>query len=146
MANIKKSENGWDVPSIFSDFFDTEKFFGGSFFNGFKNLPAANVKENDKEFKVELSAPGFKKDQLKIEMKDDILTISGEYKEEKTEENERFTRKEFSQSSFVRSFQLPTSADSDNIKAEYKDGILNILIPKKEEVINKNKVKEIKLS
>ncbi|MCX8080272.1 MAG: Hsp20/alpha crystallin family protein [Bacteroidia bacterium] len=145
MSNIKKFENLWDVPSIFSDFFDTEKFFGNAFPNAFKNLPAANVKETEKEFKVELSAPGFKKDQLKIEMKDDILTIKGEYQHEKTEEKETYTRREFSQSSFIRNFQLPSSADTDKINAEYKDGILNIHIPKKEEVIKKSSVKEIKL-
>lgn len=146
MANIKKAENEWEIPSLFSELFDADRFFGRNFPVGLKNLPAANVRESEKEFIIELQAPGFKKENLKLEMKDDVLSIRGEFMEEKKEEKECYTRREFTQSSFCRNFQLPASANAEKIQAEYKDGILNITIPKKEEAIQKNKVKEIKLS
>lgn len=111
------------------------------------NMPAVNVKENDNEFVIEVAAPGMNKEDFRVNIDNDRLTISSEKKEEnKDEENENFTRQEFSYQSFQRSFQLPDNVvDSDKIKANYKEGILNVVLPKKEEAKPKP-AKEIKIS
>lgn len=142
MSLIKKQERNF--PSVFSDLFDYDKFFGGPVFKDFENaLPATNVKETDKEFKIELAVPGFKKEDFKVNLDNDVLTISAETKSEKKDENEKFTRKEFSYNSFSRSFQLPKTANSDNINAKYEDGILKVDINKKEEAIKQDNKKQI---
>ncbi len=98
-------------------------------------IPTVNIKETDDAYQVEMAAPGMVKDDFKIELNNDILTISSEKKEETNEkENEQFTRREFSYQSFSRAFSLPANVvDSDKIAAKYNDGILSITIPKKEE-------------
>lgn len=135
MSLIKTNKNGDLFPSFMSDFFDTERFFTPNWFRtGAENMvPSVNIKENGKAFHIELAAPGFSKPDFKINVEDNVLTISAEKKEEKKEENERFTRKEFSFNSFSRSFTLPLAADADKVNATYTDGILNLAIPKKEE-------------
>lgn len=144
MSLIKKQERAF--PSVFSDLFDYDKFFGGSFFKDFESaLPATNVKETEKEFKIELAVPGFKKDDFKVNLDNDVLTISAESKNEKKEEGEKFTRKEFSYNSFSRSFQLPKSANGEKINAKYEDGILKIDISKKDEAIKDTNKKQIQV-
>ncbi|UCG27662.1 MAG: Hsp20/alpha crystallin family protein [Bacteroidales bacterium] len=102
--------------------------------NGYMNQnPAVNIIEEDKQYKVELAAPGLEKKDLHLDLKDDILTISTEKKVENEEKNENFTRHEFNYSSFCRSFTLPDTVDKDKIKASHKNGILTVYIPKKEE-------------
>ena len=97
-------------------------------------LPSVNVKEHEDGFEVEMAAPGLNKDDFKIELNNSILTIRSEKKEEKESENEKgFTRREFSYQSFSRSFTLPQSIESEKIEAQYKNGILKLTIPKKEE-------------
>jgi HSP20 family protein len=97
-------------------------------------LPSVNIKESADGFEVEMAAPGFTKDDFKIELNHDLLTISSgkEIANEKTED-QQFTLREFSYQSFNRSFTLPNSADSEKIRAKYENGILRVLIPKKEE-------------
>ncbi len=121
------------MPSALNDFF-------GDFMNEdllqrdfFKSVPAVNIVERKDDFMIQLAAPGIKKGDFKIEVDQDLLTISAEKNEEIKDENERYTRKEFSFSSFKRSFSLPDHVNSDNILAEYKDGVLMLTIPKKEE-------------
>ena len=106
-----------------------------------KYTPAVNIKETDKAFTVQLAAPGFSKEDFKIELDNDLLTISSEIKAEKTEEaNEgKYTKKEFYQSSFKRSFKLPETINEQDINAAYQDGILVIELPKKEEALPKAK-------
>lgn len=96
-------------------------------------LPSANVKETDKNFQIEVAAPGLKKNDFKIELKNHVLSISSEKKEEKEEKDSKgnFTRKEFSYQSFCRSFTMPDNADDDNIIASYQDGILHVDVAKK---------------
>jgi HSP20 family protein len=144
MSLVKKQEKNF--PSVFSDLFDSDKFFGNSFFKDFeKTFPATNVKETDKEYKIELAAPGFKKEDFKVSLDNEILSISAETKNEKKEENEKFTRKEFSYNSFSRSFQLPKSANGDKINAKYENGILKLDVSKKAEAIKQNNAKQIKV-
>ena len=97
------------------------------------DVPAVNIHDNKDNYVMELAAPGLKKDDFKINLDDQLLTISSEKKEEKEEQEENYTRKEFVFNSFSRSFTLPKTIVFDKIKADYKDGILVVNLPKKEE-------------
>ena len=110
-------------------------------------LPAVNVKENDNEFLIEVAAPGMSKDDFRIEYDNGQLTISSEHKNKKEEkEGEKVTRREFSYQSFQRSFTVAeTAVDAEKIKANYKEGILFITLPKRDEIKPKP-AKEIKIS
>lgn len=131
-------------PLTLSDFLN-EDFFPT--FNGNTgSLPAVNIREDEKAFYLELAVPGMDKKDLHIEVKDDVLTISSEHKEEKQEELEGYKRREFSYSSFCRSFYLPEDVNGDKIGANYKDGILNVEIPRLEEEKKKEKVRSISIS
>ncbi len=121
-------------PTIWDDFFGKDLLNFESP-NVFKSHPAVNISENDNHFKIELAAPGLKKEDIKIEIDNDLLAISYEHKEEKSEEEKgKYTKKEFSYSSFKRSFNLPEDiVDADAINAKYDNGVLVLTIPKKEE-------------
>ncbi len=113
--------------------------------NRTSSMPAVNIKENDKNFFLELAVPGMDKKDLKIDISDDVLTISSENKSEVEEEKDGYKRKEFSYSSFCRSFYIPENVNREKIGASYKDGILSVELPKQEE--EKNKItKQIKIS
>jgi len=103
--------------------------------------PAVNVAETKEGFQVEFAVPGFNKDEFKINVEKDLLTVSGEHKAEDLEESKKYSRKEFSYSSFKRSFTLPETVDVNKIEANYKDGVLSLLVGKKEE--EKPVIKEI---
>jgi HSP20 family protein len=122
------------IPFGFDDFFENEDFFNTRWLNQqFKQtLPAVNIKENKNEFNIEFASPGFTKKDFKIDLDEDVLTISAKKEKEKTEENDSFTRKEFSYNSFSRSFTLPKTANAEKIDAKYNDGILKLSIPKRE--------------
>ncbi|MCS7036708.1 MAG: Hsp20/alpha crystallin family protein [Saprospiraceae bacterium] len=97
------------------------------------SIPAVNVSETPEAYAVEVAAPGFSKDNFRLEVKDGYLVISGEMKEEKKEEEKgKYTRREFRYGSFSRAFALPNNVDEHNIRAQYNDGILRINLPKKE--------------
>ncbi len=113
--------------------------------NRTSSMPAVNIKENEKNFTLELAVPGMDKKDLKIDINEDVLTISSETKNENEEEQDGYKRKEFSYSSFCRSFYIPENVNKDKIGASYKDGILSVELPKQEE--EKNKItKQIKIS
>jgi HSP20 family protein len=98
-------------------------------------LPSVNILDCDNEFVIEVAVPGFEKGDFKIEVHNELLTVSSE-KQEKTEskdKNERYTKREFSYQAFTRTFTLPDSADGDKVEANYDKGILTVSIPKKEE-------------
>jgi HSP20 family protein len=98
-------------------------------------LPAVNISENDDAFFVEVAAPGLKKEDFKVKLENDTLTISSERKQEGVNGNEKYSKREFSYQSFNRTFTLAeNSVDGDKIKAAYTDGILKIALPKREEV------------
>ena len=128
---------GSTLPTFFTDVFDTDLLFGRNWMEPFirnMEIPAANIIENDKEFQIDLAAPGLDKKDFQVEIANGILNISAEKKREKKEENENYTRKEFSYSGFTRSFQLPDSVKADGIKSKYDGGILHLELPKKEEL------------
>lgn len=97
------------------------------------NLPKVNVKESPDCYLVEMAAPGMNKTDFEINLENKILTISSSTEKKKIEDNEHYTRKEFGYSVFKRSFNIPDSIDENKIEAKYKDGILNVYLPKKEE-------------
>lgn len=111
--------------SLFSDAITKSKMVDKS--------PNVNIYENENAYVIELAAPGLKKEDFQINRKKDTLSVWAEVKKEENQAAKDFTRKEFDYSSFARSFNLPDTADGDNISAEYKDGILNINISKKDE-------------
>jgi HSP20 family protein len=116
-----------------------DEFFGDNLFGRFfetpanTTMPAVNIKEGKEDFNIEVAAPGFDKNDFKIDLNNNVLEISSE-KEVKNEENDSKTmRCEFQYASFKRYFTLPDSVESEKIKASYKDGILSVVIPKKDE-------------
>lgn len=135
-------------------YFDTRPVFSELFndmFDNFlttdvnrKTVPAVNIKESENKFNVSLAAPGLSKEDFKLHVEDGVLSISAEQKDEKTETNDRYTRREFSYNSFKRSFSLPEHVDSSKITAAYENGILSIDLPKMVEEKQKN-VQEIKI-
>ncbi|TAH41534.1 MAG: Hsp20/alpha crystallin family protein [Bacteroidetes bacterium] len=144
-----KNNNGFGresyVPSIFTDFFN-DYFTGDLSPRAFSStVPAVNIHESDNEFFVDLAVPGMKKEDFNIEVENGILTISAEKKSEKNEEDVKFSRKEFSYSSFKRTFTLPDAVNPDKIAASYENGVLAMTLPKKEESKTKP-AKAIKVS
>jgi HSP20 family protein len=121
---------------------DISDFIGG--FSG--TVPSVNVKETKDEIKVDVAAPGMKKEDFKITLENSYLTISAEKKQEKEEKDEEYNRKEFSYESFQRSFYFPENmVQSDKIDAKYTDGILHLTVPKSEEA-KKKEPKRIAIS
>lgn len=124
------------MPSLLDRFFDTELFDWANrhFSTTNTTMPSVNILETAENFEVEMAAPGLQKSDFHVQLDRDVLTVWCEKKDEREQkEGERFTRREFSYQSFSRSFTLPNTADSDKIKATYVDGILKVVIPKREE-------------
>ena len=129
------------LPVLFDDFFNRDLFnWGNSNFSDTNtSIPAVNIKETAENYEVEVAAPGMTKKDFKVELDGNALTISSERSHQKEErEDERYSRKEFSYQSFQRSFNLQKNVvDIDRIQAKYENGLLLLLIPKKEEAKQK---------
>ena len=119
---------------VLSNIFDSleRNHFGHRNFAGC-DMPSVNIIDNEKDFVLEVAAPGIKKDEFNINLENNVLTISREVKEEKEEKNDNYTRREFSYGSFSRSFTLPKTIKVEDIKADYNEGILRVTLPKNEE-------------
>lgn len=135
----RRSFRPFYMPNLFDD----------DFFSGLNNrtssMPAVNIREDEKNYFLDLAIPGIDKKDLKIDINEDVLTISSEVKSENEENRDGYKRKEFSYSSFCRSFYIPENADKDKIEAGYKDGVLSVTLPKHEE--EKSKItREVKIS
>ena len=141
---IRKYYNQNWLPSIFNDFFDNDWMERTN-----ATAPAINVVESDKDYKVEVAAPGMTKDDLQIHLGDDNqLIISMEKKtenEDKNKDNKKYLRREFSYTKFSQSLYLPENVDKDKISANVADGVLTIDLPKysEEEKAKINRVIEI---
>jgi HSP20 family protein len=122
-------------PFSMSDLFDDEFFPVLS--NRTNSMPAVNIREDEKNYILELAIPGSDKKNLKIDINEDVLTISSETKKEKEDDKDGYKRKEFSYSSFCRSFYIPENVNREKIEANYKDGVLSVNLPKQEEDKNK---------
>ncbi len=125
------------MQRLLNDVFKYDWPFESKMMNG--SMPAANVKETEKEFRLDLAVPGYQKEDFNLEVEKDVLVISAELKEKKDDENKLYSRKEFSFHSFSRSFHLPESVNAEKINAKYENGILQITIPKMETAIIKKK-------
>lgn len=126
------------MPSFFDRFFDND-FWGenlSDFAEHNSTLPAVNIKESDNEYQIEVAAPGMKKKDFEVGYYNGQLVISSESKIENEEKSKgQVTRREFHYASFKRSFNVPEgSVDSDKISATYTDGILHVVLPKRDEV------------
>ena len=129
--NSDKQKNG-NLPG-FNNVFDS--IFNDSFFSDrmVSRVPAANISETADHLHVELAAPGLKKEDFKLKLERDVLSISVEQTHQDNQQDRNYAKREFSYSSFVRSFTLPESAHVDGIEAKYMDGVLRVDIPKREE-------------
>jgi HSP20 family protein len=135
----KRTFRPFYMPSIFED--DLLPMFS----NRTSSLPSVNVKEDEKNYFLELAVPGIDKKDLKIDINEDVLTVSSETKNESEDNRDGYKRKEFSYSSFSRSFYIPENVNRDKIEANYKDGVLSVELPKQEE--EKNKItRQVKIS
>jgi HSP20 family protein len=128
----------------FNDVFDS--IFNDTFFADrmVTRVPAANISETADHYHVELATPGLKKEDFKLSLEGNVLSISVEKRIEDKQEGRSYAKREYSYSSFVRSFTLPESADENGIHATYKDGVLTIDIPKREEAKAVSRQIEIK--
>ncbi len=137
MSTKTLTRNGSSMPTVFDDFFKpwNEWFDSGSnLFNKMLTIPAVNIIESKEDFKLDFAVPGMKKEDFHLNIEGNMLTISSEKESSKdTNHDSRYTREEYSYSSFSRSFSLPEDVNSENIEASYHDGILHITMPKKEE-------------
>ena len=121
------------LPSFVEEFFNHELPYSWNRNWATISTPAVNIVESKDEFRIEVAAPGLTKEDFKINLENDQLTISANKEVKKEENEETYTRREFSYSSFSRSFTLPETVDSEKIKASHQDGVLTIHVPEKEE-------------
>jgi HSP20 family protein len=138
MTLVRKNQSYYSsFPSFFDNFFsrDLMDWNSQNFSNTDTTIPAVNVKEDEEKYQIEVAAPGMNKEDFKVKIENNVLTISSERKEEKDEKKKGYNRREFSYESFHRSFTLPEGhVVSEKITASYDNGILNIELPKREEV------------
>jgi len=136
---MRKSFRPFYMPNVFDD----ELF--PALQTRSSSMPAVNIREDEKKYSLELAVPGIDKKDLKIDINEDVITISSETKNETEENKDGYKRKEFSYSSFCRSFYIPENVDRDHIEANYKDGVLTVGLPKQEE--EKSKItRQVKIS
>jgi len=138
-----RTRNAW--PNL------VEEFFNGDIFPRFfdaenrQSLPAVNITESKEEYRIEVAAPGLNKEDFKVNLENNLLTVTSEKEEKQENKDEKVMRKEFNYYSFSRSFALPPTVNAEKIRATHKDGILHVVIPKKEEAREKP-LREIKIS
>jgi len=131
---IVKYNNNNVFPSLMNEFFNED--FRMNLINRNHSIPSVNSVENNESFEIDLAVPGMKKDDFTIELNDKVLVISSE--NTNSVENDNMRLNEFNYSSFQRSFRVPESVEIDKIKANYKNGILKIKLPKKKDSITKS--------
>jgi HSP20 family protein len=125
---------------LFNGFFNDEFLSNTQF-----TVPSVNVKETEKDYVIEVAAPGMKKKDFHINVENDVLTISADQEVKNEEKTDNYIKKEFSYSQFSRSFTLPEIVNQDQILAKYKDGVLEVSLPKSEEALAK-KIREISVN
>ncbi|MBC8111247.1 MAG: Hsp20/alpha crystallin family protein [Verrucomicrobia bacterium] len=138
MTLVKWNQPNPNLNHLVGNFFGKDfvhDVFGRDFVSN--AVPAVNVKENNENYTVEVAAPGLKKEDFHVELHNNLLTISANVKKENHENTDKYTRREFSYSAFQRTFTLPNHVASDKIDAKYVDGVLHLVLPKKEEAKEK---------
>jgi HSP20 family protein len=138
-----RTRNAW--PNLVEEFFNGEMF--PRFFDAEnrQSLPAVNIIEGKEEYRIEVAAPGLNKEDFKVNLENNLLTVTSEKEEKQENKDDKVMRKEFNYYSFSRSFALPQTVNAEKIRATHKDGILQVIIPKKEEAREKS-LREIKIS
>ncbi|QJD97870.1 Hsp20/alpha crystallin family protein [Mucilaginibacter robiniae] len=133
LVNFKNGNRNALVNPLFKDVFNP--FFNEAFSNApqYNKVPAVNIAETEKGFAIELAVPGLKKEDFKINLDKNVLSVSAEVKAEEATETKKYNNKEFSYYSFKRSFNLPETVDQSSIDAQYVDGVLTLSVAKKEE-------------
>ena len=122
------------IPMMFDDFFKPwNDWFDGGLTGRTIHMPAVNIEELKDHYAILLAVPGMKKDDFKIDVDGNLLTISSEKEENIEEKDKRFTRREYSYSSFSRTFTLPEEIVKDKIEAKYENGVLTVALPRKED-------------
>lgn len=141
--SLKKPETTF--PSLFDDFFKpwNELFDNSRLWGRAATVPAVNIVENSTAYKMTVAAPGLKKEDFRIDVGDNMLTISAEKQESKEEKDQQFTRREYNYSSFLRRFPLPEDIRQEAIEARYEDGVLKLDLPKKEEAQKSAAAKQV---
>jgi HSP20 family protein len=129
------------VGKLFDNFFDgfEENFFSKHYHLAKTFQPKVNISETDKIYLVEANLAGIKKDEVRIDCKDNTLSISAKKEEKKEEENKNYHRFEYSSGSFYRNFQLPSNIEQKDVTAEMKDGVLKITLPKGDKHLSETK-------
>jgi len=135
MSLVKR--NNLILPSLMNEFFKPDWF--GGIENGHTHVPAVNIKDNEKEFELYFAVPGFQKEDFNLELDNDMLTVSGTIDHGDGNTDGNFNRREFTTTSFTRTFTLPETIDAGKINASYENGILKLTLPKKEEALPKPK-------
>lgn len=133
LVKFANGQKNHAVNPFFSDVFDS--ILNDSYLSDklASRIPAVNIAETENDFQIELAAPGLKKEDFKISLDKNILSVAADKKAEKIEEGKKFSKREYSYNSFTRTFTLPETADPAKIEAEYTDGILKLNVAKKEE-------------
>jgi HSP20 family protein len=131
-------EYGFNVPTLF-DTFVTQKAKQPSFMHTGVSTPAVNIIETGDDFRLEMVAPGMRKEDFRIELQDTILTIAYDHEDNRTGDRQdwKYRTHEYNYNSFSRSFSVPQSIETEKITADYKNGILTLLLPKKEDARTK---------
>lgn len=142
MNTLQKNSTLPSLKSLIENFWTADGFLGQPIFAN-NTYPTVNIIDKNSTYELTVSAPGFKKGDFKIENEDGLLTITAKTSTENKEEKENYLRKEFSTSSFSRSFRLPDNITEDQIKANYEDGLLRIHITKN--AAKRKEVQEIKI-
>jgi HSP20 family protein len=144
--SLIKSKPAFTAPTLFTDFFN-DGFFDNELMNFplTRWVPSANIRETEDEYIIELAAPGMEKDEFRVEVQEDVVTIEGNHEEERDERSQDYHRKEFKTTSFKRSFRLLQPVLDEKVDAKYSHGILKLTLPKREEAKSIGK-KLIKIS
>jgi HSP20 family protein len=132
LVKFGNGQKNYPVNPFFNDVFDSilnDTFIGDKLIS---RVPAVNIAENENEFHIELAAPGLKKEDFKINLDKNVLSVSADKKVENVE-GTKFSKREYNYTSFTRSFTLPETVDHSKIDAEYTDGVLKLTVAKREE-------------
>lgn len=144
MLSIRKNKN-WDMLPTMDSFL--KEFFGNDFFtneiSNTKNYEKINISENEDSYSISLALPGYSKEDIKIEINNEIISIYSEIENKNEEENNSYVIKEFHKSSFKRNFNLPDDVNKDNIEASMENGILSVILNKNKVIENKTNIKRI---
>ena len=142
MVPVRRNSASW-LPEIFNDFFDNSWMERAN-----STAPAINVKENEKEYDVELAAPGLTKDDFKVSLDPDgnlVITMEKKHETKEEKKHERFLRREFSYEKFQQTLLLPDDVDAEKIEARMEKGVLNIHLPKIQKAPKAETVKQISI-